>query len=128
MLAKLMMIIGLASAGLLLVLLNITTPATAGAFGMLAVFVLGYITLTVIITFTIVTGERLARKILSRVMRVTVKAPLTLKKAYYYSTVVAIAPVILISMQSVGGAGIYEVGLVALLVALGCLYVAKRTH
>jgi NADH:ubiquinone oxidoreductase subunit 3 (subunit A) len=61
---------------------------------------------------------------------VTIKKPLqpmSLKHAYYYSSVVALAPVIITSMESVGALGVYEVGLVIFLVIIGCVYVAKRT-
>lgn len=127
MLAKLLIIIGLASAGLLLVLMNITTPVTAGAVGILAVFLLGYVIMTVVITFTVYLIEKLLRKTVGELSRNRTSTPFTLKKAYYYSSVVALAPVIFVSLQSVGGIGIYEVILVFLLVALGCLYIAKRT-
>jgi len=33
----------------------------------------------------------------------------------------------LIGMQSVGGIGVYELGLVVLFVAIGCVYIAKRS-
>jgi hypothetical protein len=59
----------------------------------------------------------------------TVKKPisaLTFRDAYYYSTVVAIAPVMLVGLQSVNAIGIYEYGLVALFVVIGWLYITKR--
>ena len=128
MLAKLLIIIGLASAGLLLVLLNITTPATAGAFGILAVFLLGYIVMTVIITFILFFAERILQKVTRELNIGRPTTSFSLKKAYYYSSVIALAPVIFVSLQSVGGVGIYEVILVMLLVGLGCLYISKRTR
>jgi len=30
-------------------------------------------------------------------------------------------------MQSVGGIGVYEAGLVVLFILIGCIYIAKRT-
>lgn len=128
MLTKLLITIGLASAGLLLVLLNVTTPATAGAFGILSVFLLGYIMVTVVTTFMLFFIEKIARKIVGGMKRGRTGAPFTLKKAYYYSSVIALAPVIFVSLQSVGGVGVYEVILVFILVGLGCLYIAKRTQ
>ena len=52
--------------------------------------------------------------------------PLTYKRAYYFSTVIAAAPVMLIGLQSVGGIGVYEVLLIVLFTAVGCIYISKR--
>lgn len=52
--------------------------------------------------------------------------PLTYKRAYYFSTVIAAAPVMLIGLQSVGSIGIYEILLVALFTVVGCIYISKR--
>lgn len=128
MLAKLLIIAGLASAGLLLLLLNITTPASAGALGILGVFLLSYIIVTSLMTFCVWFLEKLFRKLLSGLSITHRASSFTLKKAYYYASVIALAPVIILSLQSVGGAGIYEVLLVLFLVVLGCVYIAKRSR
>ena len=47
-------------------------------------------------------------------------------KSYYYSTVVALVPVIYVGMQSVGGAGLFEIVLLSLFEVLACFYVYKR--
>lgn len=121
MLARILSLVGLVSAGLLLILLTTTTPATVGAFGILAVFLLTYTVTLSVFTFAIWMLARLANKI-GREMRLFHKPySFTLKKSYYYSSVLALGPVIVISLQSVGGAGIYELGLVALFIFLGCL-------
>lgn len=51
---------------------------------------------------------------------------LPFRKAYYLSTVLAAAPVMLIGLQSVGSVGIYEVILVFIFEIVACLYVARR--
>ncbi len=127
MFGKILFIVGIVAASLLLIVLTITTPATAGAFGILAVFLLGYIVTTVILTFVLWSIAKLTRKFMSEMKLRTLSWTLTMRKAYYYASVVALAPVILVSLQSIGGAGIYEVLLVGFFVALGCVYVAKRT-
>jgi hypothetical protein len=48
------------------------------------------------------------------------------KRAYYYSTVLAAAPVMLIGLQSVQSIGVYEVLLVVIFEVVACLYVTKR--
>lgn len=128
MFTKLLIIVGLASAGLLLILLNITTPATAGALGIMAIFLLGYSIATVILTFVLLLLQRVMYGIMNEIKPMHAKSVFTVKKAYYYASVIALAPVIFVSMQSVGGVGIYEIMLVGLLVILGCLYISKRTR
>ena len=101
-------------------------PGSIGAVGILAVFFLGY--LTVLCSLT------LALWVLKRILdRVTLKSSflrwvsrLGPKEVYYYSSVLAIAPVVLISLKSVGSIGFYEIMLVVLFEILGCVYVAKR--
>ncbi len=127
MFGKILFIIGLAAAGLLLVVLNVMTPAGGGALGILAVFLLAYVTLLSAVTFGLWALSRVVLKVGSEIRPGRSGEKLSLKKAYYYASVIALAPVILISLQSVGGVGIYEVGLVFVFVLLGCLYIARRT-
>ncbi|MDB5177364.1 MAG: rane protein of unknown function [Candidatus Saccharibacteria bacterium] len=128
MLAKALVIIGLVSAGLLLIVLTSTTPATAGAFGMLAVFLLSYIAILCAMTFIVWFVARVIER-LGKDFRILKKAnPLTLKKAYYYSTVIALGPIIFISLQTVGTVSIYELALIILFIILGYIYVSRRTE
>jgi len=53
---------------------------------------------------------------------------LTLKRSYYFSTIIAAAPIMLIGLQSVGSVNIYEVLLVVIFVFIGCLYISKRVN
>lgn len=126
MFGKLLIVIGLVAAGLLFVILNTIEPVDAGATGVLAVFLLLYIALLAGLTHALWLGSRALKRVGSELKLLSSYQSVTLKKAYYYATVVALAPVILIGLQSVGGAGVYEVGLVALLVTLGCIYVSRR--
>jgi len=126
MLARILSLIGLVSAGLLLILLTTTTPSTVGAFGILAVFLLTYIATLSVFTFVVWVFARLLNKLGQRIHLLRKPYDFTLKKSYYYSSVLALGPIIVISLQSVGGAGIYELSLVAFFIFLGCLYVSKR--
>jgi hypothetical protein len=93
----------------LAILLNTTTPANAGPFGILVILI-----------------TRLIAH-LSSVM--TVKKPfiaLSFRQSYYYSTVIAAAPIMLIGLQSVGSIGVAEFLLVIVFVFIGCLYITKR--
>lgn len=126
MLARLLVVTGLVAAGLLLILVTTTTPAEAGAMGILAMFLLSYVTILCMMTFLIF-GVALMFYRAGRELRFfRKKHQISLKKSYYYSSVVSLAPVIIVSLQSVGGVGIYELSLVALFIFLGCIYVARR--
>ena len=54
--------------------------------------------------------------------------PMEFRRAYYFSSVLAAAPVMLIGLQSVQSVGIYEVMLVVLFEITACIYVSKRTR
>ena len=127
MLAKLLVIVGLVSAGLLLIILTTTTPSDSGAFGILSVFLLGYIVSLVFFTFLLWLIAQILNRVGKRTQRARKLYAITLKKAYYYSSVIALGPVIMISLQSVGGVGLYEVGLTILFIVLGCIYVSRRS-
>ena len=128
MFGKVLSAIGLVSAGLLLLVLNLTTPSTAGAGGILIVFLLGYITATTVIAFGVWAAIRLWSRVEMEMKWAHTKKAITLRRAYYYASVIALAPVIIVSLQSVGGVGLYELILIGLFVVLGCVYVAKRTQ
>jgi hypothetical protein len=53
---------------------------------------------------------------------------LSFRRSYYYSTILAAAPVMLIGLQSVGSVGVYEVILILVFVVIGCVYVTKRIY
>lgn len=126
MLKKFVIIITLLGPCLLAILLNVTTPATAGPFGILAIFVFAYLSslgLTTIILFGVSRGFAKLSHIFMARKPIT---PIALKMSYNYSTVIAFAPIILIGFQSVGEITIYELLLLVLFIIIGCIYVAKR--
>lgn len=127
MFARLLITVGLVSAGLLLIIFTTTTPSTGGAFGILSVFLLSYIVSLVLFTFLLWFTAFLIRKAGKRTRFIRKPYTLTLKNAYYYSSVIALGPVIMVSLQSVGGIGLYELILTALFIVLGCIYVSRRS-
>ena len=128
MFTRILMIAGLVSAGLLLILLTTITPAKAGAFGILAVFLLSYVFILTVTTFLLWGVAYLADRIASSGRRIPRKLhAISLKRAYLFATVIALGPIILVGLHSVGGIGVYDVGLVLLFTALGCVYVARRS-
>lgn len=126
MLGKVIITIGLVAAGLLLIVVNTTSPSSIGAGGILLVFVLSYIVILSGVSCLIWLASRAWLRLSSQLRQTRQGKAVDFKRAYYYASVVALAPVILLSLQSVGGAGIYEIALVSLLVALGCIYISKR--
>ncbi len=127
MLKKAVIIITLVSLCLLVALVNTTTPTGIGPFGILAVYMSAYLSLLGVMTFFIFFISKLTSHLSSAF---TVRKPilaLSFKKSYYYSTIFAAAPIMLIGLQSVGSVGWYEIGLVVLFVVIGCIYITKRT-
>ena len=71
-------------------------------------------------------GSRLIAKFSASL---TVKRPfrvVSLKQSYYYASIIALAPVMLIGMQSVSGINVYDVLLVIFFVAIGVVYISRR--
>lgn len=113
---------------LLIVLLNITTPATAGPFGILAIFIFTYLSLLGVVAYFLYKTSRLISYLSTLFITRKPFEALTFRRSYYYSTIIAAAPVILIGSQSVGTVSIYEIILVLFFVVIGCLYISKRIY
>jgi len=112
----------------LAVLLMTTTPATIGPLGILIVFILMYVSTLGVLTFLLFYGSRAIARLSKSV---TVRRPLgtwSLGRSYYFSSVLALLPVMLIGMQSVGKIGFYEVALMVIFAVVACIYLAKRTR
>lgn len=127
MLARVISTVGIIAAGVLLFFVSTTTPSQAGPLGILVVFLCLYGVLFSGATFLIWGVQRVVVKLLSPFTVRRPMQPLSLSRAYYFASIISLAPVMLIGMQSVGGIGVYEVGLVALFTIIGCVYIAKRT-
>ena len=110
----------------LFIVVNVTSPSTSGPIGILAVFFLLYISLTGIITGLLLLVNRIAVRVSSSVKTRRPVARLTLKRAYYFASVIALGPVMLVGMGSVGKAGLVEFLLVVAFVVIGLFYVEKR--
>lgn len=128
MLSKILTLVGLAAAGLLLFIVTTVTPGSAGAAGILMVFVLSYVVLLCLFTFVIWASMKVFEKIGKRTSIFRGMSKMSLAKSYYYSSVIALGLVIILSLRSVGGVSIYELSLVILFVLFGCVYVARMTR
>ncbi len=112
---------------LLLLVLQTTNPSTAGPLGLLAVFFLIYIIIIGVITELLWLGSKLFQTIARRFTSKRPPGRISLTKAYYLSTVLALGPTIALAMQSIGSLGPYEVLLIVVLVGIGLLYVSRRS-
>lgn len=128
MLQRVIALITISSLCLLAIMLTSTTPATAGPFGLLLIFISAYLACLGLISFFLYGMSRILVYVssgftLRRPMRV-----MPFRRAYYFSTVLAAAPVLLISLQSVRSVGVYEVLLVIFFVVIGCVYISRRIY
>lgn len=126
MLPRIVATISLASLCVLSLMLTFTSPATAGPFGLLVIFITAYLTFVGVISFFLFGINRLIIMISSGMTVRKPLQPMQFKRAYYFSTVLAAAPVMLIGLQSVQSIGVYEVILVIIFEVVACLYITKR--
>lgn len=106
--------------------LTFTSPSTTGPFGLLLLFISAYLVFVGLISFFLFGINRLSIMVTSGM---TLRKPIRsmeFRRAYYFSTVLAAAPVMLVGLQSVQSVGIYEVILVVVFEVVACLYVSKR--
>ena len=123
MFGRIMTLFVLAAAIALGILLQSTSPVETGPAGILAVFFCLYIVFLGLASLSV--------RIISWVLVYIVplrrhQSVITVERSYYYGSVIAFAPTILLAISSVGSLGIYEYGLVILLVTIGLFYIKKR--
>ena len=118
---------GLIAAGCLGYILTSTAPTDAGATGVLAVFLLSYIVSVVVLTFFIFVAHRIITRLFYSDRTGRVADDVTLRRSYYFASILALGPLILVSLRSVGRVGVVELMLVLFLLAIGLLYVSRQT-
>lgn len=127
MLERLVTISSLISTILAVVVLYTTTPTKIGPLGIFILFVLVYMSVLGVLTYLLFLASKGAAWLVSFVaIRPNVSA-LSFRRAYYFSSVLTLVPIMLIGLHSVGEVGVYEVFLVVSFAIVGCLYIAKRT-
>ena len=125
MLEKVLAIAALIAFALLSAITQSTTPSTIHPFGILLVFILLYVLALGVLTFFVFWGSRLMIKVYKRAKAGT-GAVLTLRRAYLYGSVLALAPVMIIGIASIGRLDFYQILLVLLFEGAACFYVARR--
>lgn len=129
MLSKIITIVAILSSLVLVLILNFVSPASAGPAVVMLVFIAGYALVVSLTAYFIHFLSRLYSKLLWRktaANNLQIQRGVSFRKAYYYASVLALAPLIILAMQSVGELGVYETLLILILVSLGCFYVSKR--
>lgn len=126
MLPRIVAIISLASLCVLFLVLTLTTPATAGPFGLLVLFISAYLSFVGLISFFLFGINRLIVVVSTGMTVRKPLQPMEFRRAYYFSTMLAAAPVMLIGLQSVHSVGPYEILLVTLFEIVACVYISKR--
>lgn len=127
MLRRVVVIMTSVSAVMLGLLLVATTPLSAGPLGILGFFVFLYITTLGVLTFLFRGISLVAPKFRLSPKSSKAKSGLPFRKAYYYASVIALAPIMIIAMQSVAEIGVYQVLLVGFFSVIAWVYVSNRT-
>lgn len=107
------------------ILLNATSPTAIGPLGVLVFFLCLYIFFMCFFFVLATIAKSLACRLLNgaKVVRLVHFSD---RKLYYYATVVALSPAIYVGMQSVGGAGVFEIVLLFVFEILACFFVHKK--
>ena len=105
---------------------NFTTPADIHPLGILILFAALFVLAFVMLVFLLTLFDRLLKWIMRWVFARSVK-PLPMKKVYLYSSVLALAPIILLAIRSIGENNGYGVVLVVLFEIIACFYISKMS-
>lgn len=122
MLEKVLAIAALIAFALLSAITQSTTPSTIHPFGILLVFILLYVLALGVLTFLLYGGIHLIQKVLPSRAH---KRSFSFKRAYVYGLVLALAPIMMVGMASIGRLGVYEVLLICAFEAVICFYVNR---
>ncbi len=109
------------------ILLQVTNPASIGPLGIFVLFILVYLSVLGVLTYLIFWASLALSKVILFLRARRPVQPLSFRRAYYFSSVTSLAPVMIIGMQSVGEVGMYETLLIAFFTVIACVYIAKRT-
>ena len=119
---KIFSFIALVALILTAVILNATSPSSAGPLGILVFFVCLY-ALFICLTYIAIV---MSRQVVARFFVKKSISETSQYKDYYYSTVIALSPTIYIGMQSMGDVGVFEIALLVIFELLACFFIYKR--
>ena len=113
---RLIILFSLVALIVIMVMLNLTSPAEIGPLGVLVFFTMIYI-----VVLGVATG------LVALMRRVTGHKNGMRRKDYFFAAVIAFGPIMLLLVQSFGSFSLWTVGLTVMFVVLGCFLVSKRT-
>lgn len=123
MLGKVLAMTTLSAFVLLSALLQSTSPSTIHPIGILVIFILFYLLALGVLTFLLF---GVSRSIASLTKHVRKSKAMSLQRAYYFASVLALAPVMYMGIRSIGRTGAYELALIIVFEIIACFYIAKR--
>lgn len=103
-------------------LLQSTSPSTIHPAGILIVFILMYALALGVLTFCLFAISRIVVATKSK----EGDGRMTLQQSYYYASVLALAPVMLLGARSIGRTGGYDIVLIMIFECIACFYISKR--
>lgn len=118
--------IGIVSFIAMVAMLYLTHPGEVGPFGVLTFFVFLYVLCSCIIYLLLKCLAMVLLKILPKGTWRLRLEELGDMKVYYYTSALALAPVVLLGMASVGGLRGLDVALVLLFELIACFYISHR--
>lgn len=124
MLGKVLALSALGAFVVLSALMQSTSPSTIHPVGILVVFILIYVLVLGVLTFFI---YGIGSVLHAWHARRHATQRFSLGRAYYFASVLALAPVMIIGARSVGRTGAVDIILVLLFEILACFYIARRT-
>jgi hypothetical protein len=119
-------ILTLTSLCLLVIVLSLTTPSSAGPFGILVVFFLIYISSFGLMTIFLFGLNKFLKYLVSIFCNLIQIRKMTLKQSSYFASIIATAPVMIFALRSVGVVSWYGYLLVLVFISIGCLYVSRK--
>lgn len=111
---------------LLFVVLSTSTPSHIGPVGVLFVFILIYILLLGGIMGLFQLASLISVRLATVIKPRRPVQRMSLTHSYYYASVLALVPVMLLAMQSVGEVDWRQLLLVVIFAIIACIYVKKR--
>lgn len=109
-----------------LLMLQLTTPHMVGPLGVLAFFVLIYIASACATYLALLFGVKLVGRFATKGKWLARIESVSHKKLYYYGSFIALAPVILLGMRSVGFVRATDILLLVIFQVIGCFYISRR--
>lgn len=105
----------------LFIFMNVTSPLKNGPFSVLVAFAIIYLLITSLLYAIALASTRIALLFGKRI-------PLSRRRLYYLMSVLALGPVFILALNTLGQLDIKEILLVSLLLCLGCFYVLRRSR